>query len=543
MSDAKLKLENGEIALSGSVTTIGRTNDNLVSFAGDSNVSRYHAEIELRGGDHYLIDLNSSNGTSVNGNAVKGEVRLESGDILLFGGSSEAEFSYGSAQTADKAAAETADVPGMYEAKSEMGSLAYSAETEAAYAVNRGVYGAVNKAAGGGSSASSAAASSAGGVAAETAVSTGSSSTILVAGAVCGLAVVSIVAAGAYYAFSGSACTAKAAIIKPEQGDTINAPTEIELKIEDGECVQRAIFTLDGETIASATAPDFSATIDPKDHPTLADGSDHRLQVVLIDSSGEPLPQTTSVMLAFETRAVTKPPPTVVATTTAPPTKTTAASQVTLLQVQEMTQRLVKQFSGSFAYNVTNKQFLQEVQKRTGEFAQEGYFARAAAYRDPINVAFVREQNLDAPFGYMLAMSRSRFNAAKQGEEEGLFRMTNAFVTDNKYNGQCGTETLSDPAQTCAAKAAAIYMKAIVFGVFEGDLVYSAAAFGKSPQDAGVWKATLPANRADVWNTIKTPAEREQLLRFFAAGIVAENPQKFGLSKDRPLSELYRVTM
>jgi transposase len=86
-------------------------------------------------------------------------------------------------------------------------------------------------------------------------------------------------------------------------------------------------------------------------------------------------------------------------------------------------------------------------------------------------------------------------------------------------------------------------MKAIVFGVFDGDVIYSAAAFGKSPQDAGAWKATLPANRSDIWNSIKTPAEREQIVRFFAAGIVAENPQKFGLTKDRPLSELYRVTM
>ena len=86
-------------------------------------------------------------------------------------------------------------------------------------------------------------------------------------------------------------------------------------------------------------------------------------------------------------------------------------------------------------------------------------------------------------------------------------------------------------------------MKAMILGVFQGDVIYSAAAFGKSTQDAGVWKASLAANRADLWNTIKTPAEREQLVRFFAAGIVAENPQKFGLKKDRPLSELYRLAM
>ena len=73
--------------------------------------------------------------------------------------------------------------------------------------------------------------------------------------------------------------------------------------------MQRAVFTLDGEVIASANAPDFSASIDPKEHPTLADGTDHSLQVVLIDSKGEQIQQASNVMVAFETRAVNKPPP------------------------------------------------------------------------------------------------------------------------------------------------------------------------------------------------------------------------------------------
>ena len=538
MPDAKLKLETGEIAIPNGVTTIGRTTDNTVSFPDDSNVSRNHAEIEFRNGDHYLIDLNSSNGTTVNGNKLNGEIRLESGDQLLFGGSSAAEFVFGDTQSAADSGSDALDVPAMSQAQSELGSLGNSAQSEVEYAANNAIYGAVNNAVAG-NAGSAAAASTASAEAASS-----SSSTVLIAGAVCGLAVVCAVAAGAFYATRGSACAATAAITKPEAGDTINTPTEIELKIENGDCVQRAIFTIDGEEFASADAPSFAATIDPKEHPELADGTDHNLQVVLIDETGEKIPQSSVVMLAFETRAVTKPPPTqTVANANIPPTKTTAASQVSLLQMQDMAQRLVKQFSGNFTYDVTNKQFLQEIQKRTAEYAQEGYSVRAAAYRDAINIAFKQEQNLDAPFGFMLAMSRSKFNAAKQGEDEGLWRMTNAFVNDNKYNGQCGTETLSDQSQNCAAKAAAIYMKAVVYGVFEGDMVYSAAAFGKTTQDAGAWKATLPPNRSDIWNTIKTPAEREQVLRFFAAGIVAENPQKFGLSKDKPLSELYRVTM
>ncbi|MCV4608397.1 hypothetical protein OFB74_36420, partial [Escherichia coli] len=76
--------------------------------------------------------------------------------------------------------------------------------------------------------------------------------------------------------------------------------------------------------------------------------------------------------------------------------------------------------------------------------------------------AFVREQNLDAPLGFILAMSRSRFKPDKKDNLEGLYQMSNDFVTTNGYNGLCGNETLSDPKQNCAAKAAALYMKSIV---------------------------------------------------------------------------------
>jgi hypothetical protein len=120
--------------------------------------------------------------------------------------------------------------------------------------------------------------------------------------------------------------------------------------------------------------------------------------------------------------------------------------------------------------------------------------------------------------------------------------MANDFVTSNSYNGLCGTQTISDASQECAANAAGLYMKTMVFTVFDKDYIYAAAAFGKTTADASAWKTTLPANRSDLWNVIKSPQEREQLVRFFAAGIVAENPQKFGLNKDRPLSELYRIT-
>lgn len=117
--------------------------------------------------------------------------------------------------------------------------------------------------------------------------------------------------------------------------------------------------------------------------------------------------------------------------------------------------------------------------------------------------------------------------------------MNSDFVKANAYDGLCGGQPISEPTQNCAAKAAALYMKAIVYGVFDGDPIYSAVAFGRSTADAAAWKATLPKDRSDVWNSIRTAPEREQLVRFFAAGIVAQNPLKFGLKLDKPISGLY----
>jgi len=507
MHEPRIKSEFGETPLTKAVTTIGRTHDNDIAFPSDSNVSRFHAEIENRDGDYYLIDLNSSNGTEVNGEKLVGDRRLCGGDTLKFGGSSEAEFSF--EKQANDVSGSAVDGP-------DLSPLT----NEASYAASEAVSAAVTATA-----------------------PSGSNPMLLVAGAVCGLAVICAVAAGAFYATRSGSCSATAEFVKPERGDSISAATDIEIKVAGGECVAQAIYTIDDKRVATGSAPNFSASLDPAEVPEFADGIDHSLKVQLVDQDGNVAFTSAPLSLAFDTAKLIPKPTPVVTASVDQPKQTTTTAEVSMLQMQEMATKFASQFSGGFQYNVSNKQFLTEVKKRTTEFAQAGIADRASVYRDAINTAFVREQNLDAALGFMLAFERSKFVAAKQADEEGLWRMSNTFVTENKYNGQCGTETLSDASQNCAARAAAIYMKAIVFGVFDGDQVYGAVAFGKSPQDAATWKTSLGASRTDVWNTIRTAPERERLVRFFAAGIVAENPQRFGLAKDRPLSTLFPVAI
>jgi pSer/pThr/pTyr-binding forkhead associated (FHA) protein len=70
--------------------TIGREEGNLLRL-NDERVSRFHAKVQQDGGDFILTDLESTNGTRVNGNTVQIR-RLRAGDrvgvgrsLLLFG--------------------------------------------------------------------------------------------------------------------------------------------------------------------------------------------------------------------------------------------------------------------------------------------------------------------------------------------------------------------------------------------------------------------------------------------------------------------------
>lgn len=68
------------------VITIGRSKDNNNIVIEDSKVSRSHLQIiNDDNGDYYVIDLDSTNGTFVNGNRITGKVQLHKGDIVVIG--------------------------------------------------------------------------------------------------------------------------------------------------------------------------------------------------------------------------------------------------------------------------------------------------------------------------------------------------------------------------------------------------------------------------------------------------------------------------
>src|SRR5580765_7414793 len=64
-------------------TTIGRVEDNTFQIA-ESSVSSHHCEVLLRGSDVIIKDLNSTNGTFINGEKISESV-LKAGQTLKLG--------------------------------------------------------------------------------------------------------------------------------------------------------------------------------------------------------------------------------------------------------------------------------------------------------------------------------------------------------------------------------------------------------------------------------------------------------------------------
>ncbi len=522
MSSAKLKInefgqEPLEIEIKSGLITLGRAPDNAVALVSDSNVSRYHAEIERRGANFYLVDLNSRNGSFVNDEPVDGERRLQNGDKISLGGDSTVEFQF--------------DDPAEPISKSGIGAADLNP------ALSGGSFepaGLVNQA-----------------VAPQPPAAAPPSKIPLmltIAAVLSGLAIIAVVGVVLFLSIPAS-CAAEVSITSPESGATISEATAIQVSAKNAKCIERISYRLDGKEFASAEVAPYKAELKPEAFADLIDDeATHVLSVAVTGKDGVAKVQNSEILIAFAGESDEKSKEESKSDKTLDESNddrtepaATKPAQISLAETKDMCERLMKLYGNSvYRYD---PQFLKQVQTKTVEYKAEGFSSRANVARDAINVAFFNEQGLPAPLGYHLAMARSRFENKRNSAagKEGLWQMTEAFAAANGYNGQCGTENLSAAAQNCAARVAAAYAKALITNLFEGNVVYGVACFDLSPSEAGNFKISLPAtDRADFWNAIKSPKQRDQIVRFFAAGIVAENPQKFGLKRDKPLVSLYQ---
>ncbi len=517
-----------EVLLDSGVVTIGRALDNSISLEDDSNVSRYHAEIEKRIDGFWVADLGSSNGTTVNDFSVAFDQLLGDGDLIGVGGSTIIEF-------------HLSDMPWVTE-KRRQREVPPEVPTPQTPVLEQPAPRVPEVSAG---------VDVAGHIPQPSAVMpvSGGLSPMLLIGAIGGgLLLTGGVAAVLYFASSGG-CKATVRIVSPQNGATIKGPVSIRVEAEETECVDRVIYQLDGVKVASSEIAPYQAMLDPADLSGLTPGN-HVLTVTVEDAEGNRSVQPDEVLLGFETAQAFSQDGNPPSGSDSGPTGQTnretnreTNQNLSAADIKDMCEKLAREVSRKEGY-IFDRDLLHEVEKRTREYAVPGFHNRARPFRDVINDSFINEWGLDPPLGYLVAMSRSNFTLSPSGPDAGaqglgLWRIPQPLAESTGYIGRCGAGTLGDQNQECAAKVAAAYTKSLVVDLFTGDTLYAVACFGMTPNEAAQWRDQLPADRRDLWKVINSAAQRERLTRFFAAGIVGQNPRQFGLTNDSPLSSLY----
>lgn len=555
-----------ELQASHALTTIGRALDNSICLADDSNVSRYHAEIELRRDGFYLTDLGSSNGTSVNDEAIFGTRKLQDGDRILCGGTSLIEFFQLDSQSPHaqsqrprppRPASDSHSSSHASAATDAASAIIGSAATAAAYNLRASAptaqpFSAASSASSSSSSDETMSANS------ETfdaqtatqpaptvaAPAPGLSPKMIAAGVGGGIALTACAAlllSGNL--FSSAACRPSARIITPQTGTSIRIPTLVRVETENPQCIRRVRYQLNGREFAQSSISPFDVPLDPSQLPR-AQSANSVLTVIVENKDGAQELQGGEIVIALGTNA--KPTETTAAPAPTPePAATpalTSSGAVATADVQAMSQRLASQISRKSGY-VFDREFAELIRARTTEYARAGATGGARRYRREITKAF-RDRGLEPVLGFVLAFSVSKFGEGA-GAETGLWRVPPA-VAANFYAPGETAAVLADPKR--ASEIAAAYTKSLVDILEADNFTYAIACYGMPLDEAGEMSKRLaaadPAERRDFWKMVKSGVVRseqvDRVTRFYAAGIVAENPSAFGASSvEQPFSSLY----
>lgn len=511
-----------EVEVGNDVISMGRALDNTICLEDDTNVSRYHAEIVKRGDNFFVSDLGSSNGTTVDDMPVEFESQLRNTSKISIGGSTLIELHLSDTPWGHQSSGADAAVESQVRNPTEVPSPTASSLTP------------------------DVALSDAGGLTNQLPVSApapGGPPVLLIVGGIAGGLVLTGLVAALIIGLASGGCEASVRIASPQTGATLRGPTPIRLEVNGSECIDRVIYQLDGKEVARVETLPYDVILDPS--RLRVSRGNHTLAVSIEDTDGQIKVEET-ILLAFDTT-----PSSSEATPT--PGQTAVEDVTPVLQqdgtvdVRSLTDRLAGQISRKSGY-VFDRDFVDMIRIRSNEYRTSGYTDRARRYRREINKAF-RDQGLDPLLGYVLAMSRSRFNDNITGEGIGLWQIPLSVAQTQGYlTAGESQETLKDPKRS--AEIAAVYTKALV-STFEStdDFMFVVACFGMPLNQVGQVRTQLatqapdPIARRDFMKMVKLGVvngdQLDRVVRFFAAGIVTENPREFGLQADEPFSSMF----
>lgn len=526
-----------EVESSESVMSIGSALDNLICLEDDAGVARYHAVIERHEDNFRLGDLGTRQGTKVNGEAVFSERELKDGDRITLGSNVVIEFYSHEASTPRSpsgVSTHSATSSGASELSYAVGSATSSGISTASSNVSGSVAGAKS---------SAVATPSASAPASVENSPEGMSPVAKVMGVGGGLLLTATAAVFIFNPFGDGGCRASVRILTPPSGTTLRSAATIRVEARESGCIKRVSYQLDGEEIAGASNAPYEATFDPRRLPRMSTGS-HVLTATIETTDGTQVRQSGEVYVAFnaasgEPQASASPSTEV---TSEPLINNANPGVVTGSDVQAMAERLASQITGKSGY-VFEREMINAVQARTANVAAASSLERAARHRRIVVKAF-SDRGIKPLLGFVLAMSRSQFADAAAGREGANIWRVPPDVAQGYLQPNESLAALDDPQR--AAEISAVYLKDLL-GVFETEnFDLAVACYGSTLEESGALKqrmASLPANeRRNFWQLVErniiSPEQSERVLKFYAAGIVGENPQRFGAADNRRLSTL-----
>ncbi|MEP7340288.1 MAG: FHA domain-containing protein [Acidobacteriota bacterium] len=475
-----------EVEISGSVS-IGRAPDNTICLP-DDRVARYHAIIEERGGVFWLNDFGSTGGTLLNDAPVMSERPLRDGDVIML--ANAVRLSFRAPGLSDRAQPQNhAPAPPIEQATAPIISVPAPAFAPA------------------------------GNPAPQAGAATGTSQRWLW---VIPVAILLVILGGGWLAirvfFFEKEC-GRISFAMPSAGATFSGPLKIKLNADQSECIQEVNFSIDGQPFGSvASGEPFEIQLDQQRLQDLQAGP-HTLTATATTGGGKLEQNSITLKLNYEPKG--------------PGSLDEIRAKASVLATE------IEEGGGQLIFD---PEFIQQIARATAGFVNnynDPAFQRASSQKEDILYAR-SDQGLHHPaVGFILAFSRSQFseNGVPQGcgvepGSGGFWRVPPQIA--QPYGGDQAVNQ---------AKVALAHLRSLRDAA-EGDLLYAIACFGepnaRMPELTNRFSAKA---RRDPWAVYRAGGlkeeEKNRLVCFFAAGIVAENPQLFD-NKMRSIAELYK---
>lgn len=331
---------------------------------------------------------------------------------------------------------------------------------------------------------------------------------------------------------SGGGC-GPVKIISPIAGATISGPVKVMVEADQPPCVASVSYSIAGLQFAKPEAEIFETDLDPRalreKLPDLADG-DYELSIDIETQSGRMVELADSVKLRLEFRE--------------------GNGEISLEKIREMSEKLATRINQRGEIFVLDDEFLGQIRGAT-RFFHSDMFAGAenlgADIRRTSNSVGIPSQLL-----FLLAASRGRFRtdqatdqvtdqvtgqatdkATDQGEDScGVDPAgVGAFKVPRSVMNQFGEKAALD--QEIVTQVAARHLKELMQGQRD-DFLYAVACFGEPSARIGdIFQRNDAQARRNFHQLVERgeirPEEAKRVVCFFAAGIVAENPDKFGV--------------